>query len=69
MLHAYLKHGRVHERDPSELNDRAADGAAQRAECAWLVDAERAQFLDVVRLAHQPDAAPEADDVLLRLAQ
>lgn len=69
VLHAHLEHGGIDEPGPAEHDHGTADGAAQRAERAGLVDAERAKFLDVVRLAHQADAAPEADDVLFRLAQ
>ncbi len=65
VLDADLEHGWIHERDFPEDDERAADGAAQRTECAWLVDAERPEFLDVVRLAHQAHSPAEADDVLL----
>lgn len=65
VLDADLEYGWIHECGVAQHDGRAADGPAQRTECAGLVDAERPEFLDVVRLAHQAHSPAEADDVLL----
>lgn len=65
VLDADLEYGWIHEGSVAQHDGWAADGPAQRTECAGLVDAERPEFLDVVRLAHQAHSPAETDDFLL----
>lgn len=65
VLDADLEHGWIHEGGVAQHDGRAANGPAQRTECAGLVDAERPEFLNVVRLAHQAHSPAETDDFLL----